>query len=580
MSLRADFFGALQNDEPLYKTHQQINVPPLRETELREVVSRPAMLLGARFDTENLAGDIGRRAAEESVKDTGALPLLSYLLEDMWQNMVERGDGKLRLPAQSIDLGLVLVQRADAFLARNPNSEEALRRIFTLKLATMREDGEPRCRRASRSEFSDEEWRLVSELADHPNRLLVTAAPEGGETFAEVAHEAIFRRWDKLREWIATEREFLARRSGLEAVRRAWQATPDASKRDALLMGFALTQAQKWSAQSAEELPKIDREFIALSIERERKAQTRARRVQALVYVLLIGVIVSLGGIVEKEAIRQHFNWFTVMRPYRVATFDPYVLKPEAARVLKPGDPFRECAKDCPEMIVIPGGSFMMGSLMTEKGSASNEGRRHSVTIVKPFAVSKLDVRFADWDACVSVGGCPKASYSGDWRDETPVINVSWDDAQTYVAWLSKMTGQPYRLLTEAEWEYAARAGTTTAYYWGDEIGKGNANCNGCGSMWDNKQLAPVGSFKPNAFGLYDMAGNVWQWVQDCYDSDYGRAPTDGSAATTGECDDRAIRGGSWGSFPLSLRTATRYGLTAASRNDSLGFRVGRTLTP
>ena len=135
----------------------------------------------------------------------------------MWQSMVARGDGVLRLPEKSIDLGHVLVQRADVFIASHPNSEEELRRILTLKLAMVREDGEPARRRATRSEFSDAQWRLVSELADHPYRLLVIATPEFGEALAEVAHETIFRRWDKLREWIAGEREFLAWRSGLES---------------------------------------------------------------------------------------------------------------------------------------------------------------------------------------------------------------------------------------------------------------------------------------------------------------------------------------------------------------------------
>jgi formylglycine-generating enzyme required for sulfatase activity len=198
--------------------------------------------------------------------------------------------------------------------------------------------------------------------------------------------------------------------------------------------------------------------------------------------------------------------------------------------------------------------------------------------IVKPFAVSKFDATFADWDACVSVGGCPKASDSGWGRDTRPVINVSFDEAQTYVEWLSQMTGQPYRLLTEAEWEYATRAGTTTAYYWGGEIGKGNANCDGCGSEWDNRRTSPVRSFKPNAFGLYDMAGNVWQWVQDCYHGDYKEAPTDGSAWTNGGCSDRVVRGGSWSYEPLFLRSALRIRLSTNSRTRGLGFRVGRTL--
>jgi formylglycine-generating enzyme required for sulfatase activity len=167
----------------------------------------------------------------------------------------------------------------------------------------------------------------------------------------------------------------------------------------------------------------------------------------------------------------------------------------------------------------------------TEKDRYDNEGPQHKVTIARPFAVSKFDVTFADWDACVSVGGCRHVSESDMGRGTKPVINVTWDDAQTYVAWLSKMTGQPYRLLTESEWEYAARAGTTT---------------DACGSQWDKRQTSPVGSFKPNAFGLYDMEGNVYQWLQDCIHEDYKGAPTDGSAWTSRDCSLRAIRGGSW----------------------------------
>src|SRR5262245_21561358 len=225
MSMRTDFLGELQNDEPLFKVHRKIDVPPLREAQLRDVVSRPAELLSAGFEPAGLVDIITRRTAEDSVKDVGALPLLSYTLDDMWTQMVKRGDGVPRLPAQSFELGGVLVDRADTFLANHPKSQDEPRRIFTLKLATVREGEEPTRRRAARSEFTKEEWRLVSELADHPNRLLVTATPESGEAYAEVAHEAIFRRWDKLRNWIAAEREFLAWRTGLEAARRAWQKT-------------------------------------------------------------------------------------------------------------------------------------------------------------------------------------------------------------------------------------------------------------------------------------------------------------------------------------------------------------------
>ena len=152
------------------------------------------------------------------------------------------------------------------------------------------------------------------------------------------------------------------------------------------------------------------------------------------------------------------------------------------------------------------------------------EGPPHEVTIAKPFAVSKFEVTFEEWDACVAAAACPRVP--DHWgRGEMPVINVSWGDAKQYVGWLSQLTGKEYRLLTEAEWEYAARAGANTRYSWGDDPGMGNANCDGCGSQWDLQQTAPVGSFKPNGLGLYDMHGNVWEWVEDSWHENYdGRA--------------------------------------------------------
>ena len=321
MSLRADFFGELQKDQQLYHAH---NVPPLRESQLREVVSRPAEILSARFESDRLADTIARRTAEESTKDARALPLLSYLLDDMWTKMVERNDGVLRLPVQAMELGAVLIDRANAFLIAHPDSEEALRRILTLKLATVREGEEPTRRRAPRSEFSDEGWRLVSELADHPNRLLVTATSEAGDTYAEVAHETIFRRWDKLRGWIAAEREFLAWRTGFEVARRAWQATPEDSKNAALLMGAALTQAQNWIAKRREDLSEADQGFIDQSAAHEAKARGRARRAQALAYVLLLGIILVLVGVINETYVKEQVNWLWTMRPYRAANIYPY----------------------------------------------------------------------------------------------------------------------------------------------------------------------------------------------------------------------------------------------------------------
>jgi len=259
----------------------------------------------------------------------------------------------------------------------------------------------------------------------------------------------------------------------------------------------------------------------------------------------------------------------------------PYVLTAEAERALKPGDFFRECAKDCPEMVVVPAGEFMMGSTPDESDHYDNEGPLHRVTIARPLAVSKFEVTFEQWDACVAVGTCAHVPDSNMGRETRPVINVSRYHAQQYVTWFSKMTGRSYRLLSEAEWEYAARAGTTTAYSWGDELGKNNANCNGCGSEWDGRRTAPVGSFAPNQFGLYDMHGNVWEWVEDCLHTNYEGAPDDGSAwIAQGDCNNRVIRGGSWIGYPVGLRSALRFWFSADDHGTDLGFRVARTLNP
>jgi tetratricopeptide (TPR) repeat protein len=275
MSMRSDFLGDLQRDEALFAVHRKIDVPPLREPELKRVIRQPAEQLSARFESEELVRIITRHTLEDSAKDVGALPLLSYTLDDMWTEMVRRGDGVIRLPAGAFELGGVLAERANAFLARNPNSEAALRRVLTIRLAAVRKEGDPTRRRARRSEFSDEEWRLVTELADHPNRLLVTAAPEGGDTYAEVAHETIFSRWDRLREWINAEREFLAWKTTLDDNRRQWEEAPKDSKDDALLLGLALIQAQSWLAQRGEDLSRTDREFITFSLHRAQLERQR-----------------------------------------------------------------------------------------------------------------------------------------------------------------------------------------------------------------------------------------------------------------------------------------------------------------
>jgi formylglycine-generating enzyme required for sulfatase activity len=431
----------------------------------------------------------------------------------------------------------------------------------------VREDGEPTRRRAPRSEFSEDEWRLVSKLADYPNRLLVTVASEAGETYAEVAHEAIFRRWDRLREWIATEREFLAWRSGLEAARRAWQATPDASKHDALLMGAALMQAQSWLAQRADDLPAADCDFIFLS---RKMAQRRKLRARALVGVLVAVIVAVLAGWWKQDALKERYYWHTVMGSTLLTA------KQEREKAATPGSEFEECRRGCPTMIVVPAGRFMMGSLENEPGRSPDEGPQHEVTIATPFAVSKTEVTFAQWDACIAAAACSNVSDS-TWGQgiggSLPVINVSWHQAKQYAAWLSRITGRDYRLLTEAEWEYAARAGSSAdeAEVQLDQYAWYGINSDG--------KTHPVAGKKANAFGLYDMQGNVAEWCEDLWHAHYDGAPIDGSPwLQDGDDRRRVLRGGSWFLTARDLRVAYRDWDFVDDQNDNLGFRLARTL--
>jgi formylglycine-generating enzyme required for sulfatase activity len=224
-------------------------------------------------------------------------------------------------------------------------------------------------------------------------------------------------------------------------------------------------------------------------------------------------------------------------------------------------------------MVSIPGGSFRMGDLSGE--GDSDEKPVHSVR-VSGFKMSQHEITFAAWDACVSAGGCSYRPDDEGWgRGNRPVIDVSWNDiAQQFIPWLNQVSGKRYRLPSEAEWEYAARAGSSTKYSWGDSIGSNRANCEDCGSQWDLNKTAPVGSFSANRFGLYDMHGNVWEWTQDCWNGTYSGAPTNGSTWTGGDCGRRVSRGGSWFYKHWYLRAASRIYSTVTARSYDDGFRL------
>ena len=228
----------------------------------------------------------------------------------------------------------------------------------------------------------------------------------------------------------------------------------------------------------------------------------------------------------------------------------------------------------CPLMVALSPGPFTMGS---NSGDPS-ERPPHKVGLHTPFAIGKYEVTVEQWNQCVKASVCPIVPSSADAAGNLPMRDVSWDEAQLYLKWLSTISHRPYRLPTEAEWEYAARGGTTTRYWWGDQMKGGNSSCQGCGQPWNADGPPPAGSFIANPFGLYDMNGSVWEWVQDCWHSTYKGAPPDGSAWTDGACQSRVIRGGSWredGSYMLST---TRFKYDASVRQSQNGFRVARSL--
>jgi formylglycine-generating enzyme required for sulfatase activity len=260
----------------------------------------------------------------------------------------------------------------------------------------------------------------------------------------------------------------------------------------------------------------------------------------------------------------------------------------------QPGSVFRDCDA-CPEMVVIPAVKYGFGSPPNEFGSPYNEGYVLDVEFARPFALGKYEVTFGQWEACVRDGGCQPVDDKNQGGEQHPVINVSWHDAAAYADWLSAKTGKPYRLPSEQEWEYAAQAGTKRARFFGipreQTCQHGNVydmtanDVHDFGWAWlpctdGYAGLAPVGRFKANAFGVHDMLGNVWEWVQDCLNPNwrFSRVVPDGSAFTDGDCEQRAYRGGSWlANQPYYLRTGERYKFSKA-RYDDLGFRVARSL--
>jgi formylglycine-generating enzyme required for sulfatase activity len=401
-----------------------------------------------------------------------------------------------------------------------------------------------------------------------------------------VAHEAVLRQWPLINDALERERTNLACIQSVESAAKRWKSTMAQHSTSPERSGRPLADAVRRSAilnrgTVLEHAGRRLREAVRLvrkrSDYRERLDGTgldylTACRVAHRNRLLAIGAAIALIATAIEE--RQYVLLPAVWAAERYQPASRIIGQSDDAKALPDGSVFRECS-DCPEMTIVQGGTFMMGSLPTEVGHDQNENPQHPVTI-RRFAVGRFDVTFGEWEACARAGGClgnPSPADGGFGRGRHPVVNVTWNDAQEYVAWLSRRTGRTYRLLTEAEWEYVARAGTTSTYYTGQTVYFWQANFD---DRW--ARTLPVGSYPPNPWGLYDLAGNVNAWVQDCVSANYDKTPTDGSAWDEDRCIHRIIRGGSWSDPVVVLRSARRYDYNATNRNNDLGFRVARLL--
>jgi formylglycine-generating enzyme required for sulfatase activity len=581
-TIRTDSFPELQSHRRFQNLEARgYDLRSLPAFRFDSVVEEPAKRYGVAID--HLLVD----ALMEDAPKEDALPLLAFALQRLWRQYAASGAltednygkvGGLRgliedaaeralcgiEPEQDVPLpASALLKRLDDLGAST----------FVPKLAQINDQGATIRRVAHWTGFSEEQKELLSRFDRW--RLVLRKGADGSGGTVEVAHEALFREWPRLASWLEPERARLDALRALEVDAATW----DRNTRDTAFLNHRDKRLAEADALAASERyrPRLgprERDYIGACHDAERLAQGRARRMRIAVGALAGVILAGLAAYWQEHALRNHYHWFAHVRGH--------VRTAEQESALKASESFKECSdeKYCPEMVVVPAGEFMMGSPENEKDHSDDEGPRHAVKIAKRFAVSKFEITFDQWDTCVTKGECTLSGAGGStWgRGRQPAINVSWEDAQQFVRWLSKLTGREYRLLSEAEWEYAARAGTATPYsFEGDETVLGEY-------AWYDKnseyQAHPVGERKPNAFGLFDVHGNVWEWVEDCYHDSYKGAPTDGSAWTEGDCSRRMVRGGSWVWAPQGVRSASRAGYASLIRRSYAGFRVGRTLNP
>ncbi|MFM9943035.1 MAG: SUMF1/EgtB/PvdO family nonheme iron enzyme, partial [Hyphomicrobiaceae bacterium] len=524
LTIRADSVEALWQRLPALGLDAPETLPllPLPADAYRDIILKPAAVYSSRVRPITVEPELVAALARNT-SGADALPLLAFTLERLFG---EAGtDGKLTLARYdgmgglegSIDRALAEARRK----AGAAGSEQALHDLFIPQLATW----DPAANAAKRlvaqeAELLAGDRAALAPLADALVHKDVRLLTRGRDTI-EVAHEALLRR-TPIAGWLDKHKDALKLRDDVLKEGTEW-ADRGKQPSDLVRRGERLANAEKIAADPIfkSTLAPANRYLTACRKEATVAARAAGRR-RAAIYTLMLGVIAALTAVIYKEPLLALAHEVTVVRPYIAASITPHLLNEDRVRALKPGDTFRECASACPEMVVIPAGKFVMGSPESEKGRGSDEGPQLEVTISQLFAVGKFEVTFDDYEECVRLKACPAVSDSGWGKGRKPVINISWDEAKRYVDWLARVTGKPYRLLTEAEWEYAARAGSQTIYGFGDDerelckhanladqfIKKAAPTMTTIDFCNDGHSVpAPVGSYDPNRFGLYDMHG-------------------------------------------------------------------------
>jgi formylglycine-generating enzyme required for sulfatase activity len=564
---------------------------PLSPSAYRDVITRPAAVYSRRIARLDFEPDL---VAELVGKATGAdaLPLLAFTL----QRLFDTWHKKQRLTVEDYTaMGGIegSIDRALAEDAGAVGSMENFRRLLIPALATW----DPEAGAAKR--LVPKEADIVvgdrAVLAPLANALVQRRLLTRSRDTIEVAHEALLRR-KPICDWLEAHKGSLKLRDDVLKEAKDW-IDGGRHDKDLVRRGERLASALALQAHEDYKAPlKPAADYLAASERLEAVGKRKERRTIAALFALMAGIIAALVVVIYKEPLAKFWVQQTTERLF-IAN-EVRVLTAEREQALESGEVFHECTKGCPEMVVIPAGTFQMGSPETEQGRRKDEGPVHTVTIRQRFAVGKFEVTWDEWEACVKMRGCDGKS-TGD-AGRKPVANVSWSQAKAYVDWLARITRKRYRLLTEAEWEYAAR-GITSAdaphppYPWGDDPAEACRHANLADESYrrgggqteiatdcndGHAYTAHVGSFPPNAFALNDMHGNVWEWVEDNWHPDYTDAPTDGAVWTGGDSSRRVLRGGSWASVPRSLRSALRFRFQPDGLGDDIGFRVARSLQP